>query len=179
MTVTAPTPPPDPNEPPKADFEVHCGVLTCTFIDRSDDSDGSLVSWAWDFGDGAGSSERNPAHSYATAGSYAVTLTVRDNDGAEDTKSRVAEPEPPAPNKVPDADFDVHCSELTCTFTDKSKDDDGTIVAWQWSFGDGATSTERNPVHVYADRGRYDVVLMVTDNGGATDTKTHRADPRD
>ena len=108
-----------------------------------------------------------------------MTLTVRDNDGAEDTKSRAAEPKPPAPNQPPNADFDVHCSDLTCTFVDKSKDDDGTIVAWLWSFGDGATSTERNPVHVYEDGSHRDVLLMVTDNGGATDTQTHRADPHD
>jgi PKD repeat protein len=137
------------------------------------------VNWVWNFGDGTGSSERNPVHSYATAGSYAVTLTVRDNDGAEDIKSRVAEPEAPAPNKPPDADFEVHCSELICTFIDKSKDDDGTIVAWQWSFGDGATSTERNPLHVYDEEGEYDVLVMVTDNRGATDTKVRGVDPHD
>jgi PKD repeat protein len=169
VTVNPPTPAPDPNEPPQADFEVHCQDLTCTFIDRSDDTDGNTVNWAWNFGDGTGSSERNPVHSYATAGSYAVTLTVRDNDGAEDTKSRVAEPKAPAPNKPPHAEFEVHCSELICTFIDTSKDDDGTIVAWHWSFGDGATSTERNPLHVYAEEGHYDVFVMVTDNGGATD----------
>jgi PKD repeat protein len=179
VTVTAPAPEPDPNEPPKADFEVHCQDLTCTFADRSTDADGNLVNWVWDFGDGSGASERNSGHSYGAAGRYAVTLTVRDNDGAEDTKSREAEPKAPAPNKAPDADFEVHCSGLTCTFIDTSKDDDGTIVAWQWSFGDGAGSTERNPVHVYAGSGHYDVFVMVTDNGGAADTKTRRADPRD
>ena len=170
---------PAPNEAPDADFEVHCSGLTCNFTDRSDDTDGNLVNWDWDFGDGSRSSDRNPAHSYGAAGSYAVTLTVRDNDGAEDTKSGEAKPEAPAPNKAPDADFEVHCSGLTCSFIDKSKDDDGTIVAWQWSFGDGASSTERNPVHEYAGRGKYDVLLTVTDNDGAADAKTHSADPRD
>jgi PKD repeat protein len=170
---------PDPNQPPGADFEVHCQNLTCTFTDRSDDTDGNLVNWDWDFGDGSSSSDRNPAHSYGAAGSYTVTLTVRDNDGAEDTESGEATPEAPAPNKAPDADFEVHCSGLTCSFIDKSKDDDGTIVAWQWSFGDGATSTGRNPVHEYAERGKYDDLHTVTDNDGAADAKTHSADPRD
>ncbi len=178
VTVAAPAPEPDPNEPPEAEFEVRCEDLTCTFTDRSSDDDGNLVSWVWDFGDGAGSSERSPSHSYGAPGKYTVTLTVRDNGGGENTKSREAEPKPPEPNKAPSADFDVHCSHLTCTFIDKSKDDDGTIVAWQWSFGDGATSTERNPLHVYADHGHFDVFVMVTDDDGATDTKVKRADPR-
>jgi len=170
---------PAANEAPQADFEVHCQDLTCTFTDRSDDSDGNLVNWAWDFGDGDGSSQRNPVHSYGAEGSYVVTLTVRDNDGAEDTESGEAKPEAPERNKAPDADFDVHCSGPTCTFIDKSKDDDGAIVAWQWSFGDGASSTERNPVHTYGDSGKYDVILVVTDDDGAADVKTRDAHPHD
>ena len=61
---------------------------------------------------------------------------------------------------------------------DKSKDDDGFIVSWHWIFGDGATSTERNPVHTYAARGDYDVILTVTDNLGEAKTKTRRAEPK-
>jgi microbial collagenase len=52
-------------------------------------------------------------------------------------------------------------------------------VAWQWSFGDGASSTERNPVHQYAGSGKYDVLLTVTDNDGAAGAKSHDARPRD
>jgi PKD repeat protein len=60
-----------------------------------------------------------------------------------------------------------------------SKDEDGTIVGWHWSFGDGLESNERNPVHTYADPGHYDVSLTVTDNNGATNTKTRRADVKE
>jgi PKD repeat protein len=73
----------------------------------------------------------------------------------------------------------VRCDHLTCTFTDKSKDDDGSITSWQWSFGDGTTSAEQNPVHVFAERGRYEVLLTVTDDEGASDTRNKRADPKD
>jgi PKD repeat protein len=97
--------------------------------------------------------------------------------------SAVATPDapspPPEPNKAPQADFDVHCSSLTCTFVDKSKDDDGVIVSWQWSFGDGATSSDRNPVHIYAEKGKYDVLLVVTDDRGATDAKVKDADAKE
>jgi len=52
-------------------------------------------------------------------------------------------------------------------------------VSWRWTFGDGATSDERNPVHTYADPGMYDISLTVTDNSGASDTQTHRVDVKD
>lgn len=176
-----PPPPPEPNDPPQAEFEIDCQELRCTFVDRSTDEDGSVVSWQWDFGDGATSSERNPSHVYGGPGRYDVLLVVTDDDGAADTRIHTAEPEAPPqePNKAPDADFEVHCSGLTCSFVDKSKDDDGTIVSWSWSFGDGATSTEQNPVHAYPASGRYDVLLTVTDDRGAADAKTRHADPKD
>ena len=176
-TASPTAPPPNPNDPPRAEFEVTCQELHCTFVDRSQDPDGSLTSWAWDFGDGSTSTERNPSHTYAAAGRYTVLLVVTDNDGAADTKTHDANPTEPTPtNAPPQPDFDAHCDHGTCAFTDKSKDDDGAVVSWQWSFGDGSTSTEQNPVHTYAERGRYDVQLTVTDDGGATASKTKRVD---
>ena len=71
---------------PVASFTVSTTLLTANFTDTSTD-DGSIVSWTWDFGDGNSSSEQNPSHSYDTAGSYTVSLTVSDNDGNMDTFS--------------------------------------------------------------------------------------------
>lgn len=173
----APAPPPPPaNDPPSAEFEVACQALTCVFADRSTDPDGSVVRWQWSFGDGTSSSERNPSHSYLASGRYDVLLVVTDDDGAADSRTHTAEPKAPAANKPPRAEFEVHCDHLTCAFEDKSSDEDGVIVSWQWSFGDGATSGEQNPTHAYAGRGRYDVQLIVTDDDGASVTKSHRAD---
>jgi hypothetical protein len=85
--------PPNPNnEPPHADFDVVCNDLakTCSFADASEDRDGSLVSWSWKFGDGTESHERNPPpHIYPAQSEYSVELTVRDNDGATDTRTRM------------------------------------------------------------------------------------------
>jgi PKD repeat protein len=53
------------------------------FTDLSDDSDGTVVAWSWDFGDSNTSTEQNPSHTYATEGSYDVSLTVTDDQGAE------------------------------------------------------------------------------------------------
>jgi PKD repeat protein len=176
--ASSPPPPPPANDPPQAEFEVQCQELRCVFVDRSADRDGAVVSWHWDFGDGATSDERNPSHTYATAGRYNVALLVTDDDGAADSRIHTAEPKAPAANEPPHADFDVHCDKLVCSFQDKSKDDDGTIVRRQWSFGDGSTSEEQNPVHTYAGRGRFDAVLTVTDDDGATATKTKRVDAK-
>jgi PKD repeat protein len=181
FTAMATSASPD-NRPPDADFNWHCEHLSCQFTDASTDSDGDVTSWSWDFGDQGTAETRQPAHSYSAPGTYTVSLTVRDNQGASDqTSARVTVNGPPTPpNKAPHADFEVHCSGRTCVFIDKSKDDDGSVTDWLWNFGDGsATSTERNPIHTYASSEHFDVLLTVTDNMGAADTKTHRADPKD
>jgi PKD repeat protein len=74
--------------PPVANFTSSCTDLACNFTDQSTDSDGSIASRSWEFGDGASSSQRNPAHSYATAGTYSVSLEVTDNDGQSDSTSK-------------------------------------------------------------------------------------------
>jgi PKD repeat protein len=76
-----------PDTAPTADFASACSNLTCSFTDRSRDSDGSLVAFHWDFGDGSAASTRNSAHAYAVAGTYTVNLTVTDNTGATARRS--------------------------------------------------------------------------------------------
>lgn len=78
----------DPNTPPTADFGSACQGLTCSFVDSSTDSDGSVVGWSWGFGDGSSASGQNPSHSYSSAGTYTVTLTVTDDDGDTATTSQ-------------------------------------------------------------------------------------------
>jgi xanthomonalisin len=78
---------------------------------------------------------------------------------------------PPA-NVPPVANFGVTTSGLTATFTDSSTDSDGTIASRSWNFGDSSTSTSANPSHTYAAAGTYSVSLTVTDNSGASNTKT-------
>ncbi|MBN8227772.1 discoidin domain-containing protein [Corallococcus macrosporus] len=75
-------------------------------------------------------------------------------------------------NTPPVANFGVTVSGLTATFSDASTDSDGSIASRSWSFGDGSGSTATNPSHVYASGGNYTVSLTVTDNGGASHTKT-------
>ncbi|WP_199609699.1 S8 family serine peptidase [Flocculibacter collagenilyticus] len=71
---------------PEADFTAEVDGLQATFTDASTDNNNDITTWAWDFGDGASSSDMNPVHTYAQAGSYEVALTVTDAEGQSDTK---------------------------------------------------------------------------------------------
>jgi VCBS repeat-containing protein len=168
------------NRAPHADYHSHCDGLTCQFTDASSDPDGQVTAWSWDFGDGStASTQQNPLHTYPGDGTYTVTLTATDNDGAADAAAASVTVQAPK-NKAPHAEFEVACpnQDLTCTFTDKSSDDDGNVVSWHWDFGDGQSSTDQSPSHTYAAPGTYHVTLTVTDNGGAAASKDHDAHPQ-
>jgi subtilase family serine protease len=79
---------PPGNIPPVANFGDTISGLTVNFTDSSTDSDGSIASRAWNFGDGSTSTATNPSHTYAAAGTYNVSLTVTDNDNATNTKTQ-------------------------------------------------------------------------------------------
>ena len=86
----APEPEPEPNAPPTAAFSYSCNELACSFDgSASTDSDGTISSYSWALGDGNSASGATVNHSYANDGSYTVTLTVTDNDGATDSTSQV------------------------------------------------------------------------------------------
>ena len=94
-----PVPQPPPNQPPVANFASNCSGLSCDFASTSSDLDGSVASYAWTFGDGGTSTLPSPSHTYGAAGSYPVSLTVTDNQGAQSspasTTVTVAAPPPP------------------------------------------------------------------------------------
>jgi PKD repeat protein len=86
---------PPANQPPGSRFSFVCDQLACQFTDESSDPDGTLTAWAWDFSTGDGSAERNPAYTFPAPGTYPVTLTVTDDEGATGTHVRdvmVSEP---------------------------------------------------------------------------------------
>jgi PKD repeat protein len=166
VTVTA------ANQAPTAAFTPTCTNLVCSFnSSASVDPDGSIASYAWDFGDGASSSSASPSHTFA-AGTYTVTLTVTDNKGATGTASS-AVTVTAAANQNPTAAFTATCTNLVCGFDGSaSADPDGTIASYAWDFGDGSTSTSTGPSHTFASAGTYSVVLTVTDNRGGTNSVT-------
>jgi PKD repeat protein len=162
---------PAANSNPVANFSFTTSNLTATFTDTSTDSDGTIASRSWAFGDGTTSTATNPTKTYAAAGTYSVQLTVTDNLGATNsiTRSVVVTA---AANVAPTANFGFVTNGLVATFTDSSTDSDGTIASRAWSFGDGTTSTATSPTKTYAAAGTYNVQLTVTDNQGATNAIT-------
>jgi len=81
-----------------------------------------------------------------------------------------AGPPPPPLNQLPTAAFNHSASGLAVSFTDASFDIDGTIVSWNWNFGDNLFSTEQNPTHTYNTANTYIVWLKVTDDDGDVDS---------
>ena len=165
------------NDEPRASFayspsEVKAGEPV-GFRDSSNDPDGSVVAWLWDFGDGSTSTEKNPSHSYDSPGTYTVVLTVTDDRGMKGSHSETVLVLPA--NMPPTADFTIFPKTPKAgeevSFVDKSHDSDGNIGSWQWDFGDGSTSTEREPSHVFEKPGNYTVTLTVRDDGGGADSK--------
>jgi subtilisin family serine protease len=169
---------PTDNLAPKASFTYSCADLACSFTDASNDADGSVTGWTWNFGDGSTANSQNPMHSFAAGGTYSVTLTVTDNGGATGTASaQVSVVSGTQSNALPAARFSVGCIRLLCSFTDSSTDPDGDLVRWEWDYGDGSTSLAVAGVgqsHAFAGGGAYTIQLTVTDNAGATNTSSQQ-----
>jgi PKD repeat protein len=156
------------NMAPTADFSVTCTNLSCSFTDRSTDGDGSVAAWSWSLGDNSTSTARNPSRTYASPGTYTVTLTVTDNLGGTDQHSIPVTVGVTPANAPPNASFTNSCIQLQCTFTDGSTDSDGSVTGWSWNFGDNTTATTPNPSHTYTSGGTYTVTLIATDDKGST-----------
>jgi PKD repeat protein len=152
-----------PNDAPAAAFSYTDHHLEVRFDDSSNDPDGGINTYHWDFGDGTTSDEADPSHRYAGGGIYAVALTVTDNCGAADSQTRNVQV---VPNNPPDSDFSFERDKLEVQFNNTSTDADGTISSFLWDFGDGSSSGDTNPSHTYTGAGTYSVTLTATDDDG-------------
>lgn len=160
-----------PNEPPVANFAApSCTVnAACGFTSTSSDDHG-ISSYSWNFDDGSPvSPDQNPSHTFTTAGSFDVSLTVTDGSGETNTKTNPVIVSTGAPT----AAFTVNCSSLDCTFTNTSTDN-GTITTYSWVFSDGGTSNVPSPTHSFNVIGltNASATLTVTDDDGLTDVQT-------
>ncbi len=158
-------------QPLSANFgsDVTSGVFPLT-VNFSDSSQGLITSWLWDFGDGATSTEKNPSHTYENSGNYSVRLTVHTPDSSD---TIIKENYITVKNVIANFSADVTMGKapLTVSFTDNSL---GEIDAWLWKFGDGLTSTEQNPTHVYTSGDSFTVSLFVRGpNGSNTMVKSN------
>jgi PKD repeat protein len=164
------------NTPPNADFIANPGTenLGVDFQDQSTPGTCNLNSWSWDFGDGVFSSQLNPSKVYTEAGTYPVSLTVRDACNLGHSRMKNIQ----VPMTIiygPAADFSATptsgtSSILNVQFTDLSVAGTNPIISWNWDFGDGGVSTDSNPSHQYLGIGKYTVKLTVSD-GSLMDTE--------
>lgn len=184
ITVGSSSPPPSSNNPPQANAGANktskVGQAVSFNGSGSSDSDGTITSYIWDFGDGDSSVGSVVSHTYSSAGTYTASLTVTDNNGATDTDTvlvTISEssttPPPSSTNKPPKAvagdDKKVKVGEAVHFDASQSIDPDGSIVSYSWDFGDDRDSDEKEPLHSYAKPGVYKVTLVVKDNNGETD----------
>jgi len=161
------------NRPPVASFtEDATTVLTGEAIhfdaSGSNDPDGHVMAYIWNFSDGTSASGVSVSHAYEDNGAYTVTLAVIDNDGATSSYSAVET----VLNRVPVAQLaknatTVKENEAIHFDASESYDLDGSIVSYFWDFGDGTNSTDVAVDYAYAEDGNYTVTLTVTDDDGA------------
>ena len=153
---------------PVASFTRACSGPTCHFdAFGSFDSDGRIVAYNWNFGDGGMVTTSDPVvtHWYAL-GTYTATLTVSDNAGAISgpTSAQII-----VVNTPPVANVQFFCDMFVpvCVFDGSASDPDGNVVSWAWNFGDGTQGSGHHLTHTYAEAGIYTVTLTVTDSYGA------------
>ncbi|TAE50707.1 MAG: PKD domain-containing protein, partial [Bacteroidetes bacterium] len=155
---------------PAANFSANqtagCAPFNVNFTDLSTSADGAIDTWLWDFGDGNISNSPNPSHTYLTAGTYTVTLVVQDVNGCQNTFIR---PSLISVTEVADLDFTALprtgcAAPLVVDFT--SILTPAGNYTYLWDFGDGVTSTDANPTHIYTLNGDYAVTLTITDING-------------
>jgi PKD repeat protein len=166
------------NQPPVAiaSASTNNGVapLTVTFSSSgSYDPEGVSLTYSWNFGDGTTSTTANPSHAYQAAGTYSATLTV--SDGVNTTTSSAIRITVTAvgTNQPPVASASATplsgAAPLTVAFSSTgSSDPEGAALTYNWTFGDGSTSTAANPSHTYSVAGTYSAQLAVSDGTSTT-----------
>jgi len=153
---------PDRGVPPRPDFTWSPDPATVgepvQFVDTSS---GGPLQWLWNFGDGASSSEPSPTHIYATSGTFGVTLTAANASGSRSITKQVAVGEPPTAHFTWSPEQPLW--GVPVVFADAST---GQPTSWSWDFGDGSSSEEQSPSHLYLRPGAYEVALAVSNDHG-------------
>ena len=145
-----------------ADFKYTASCQTVTFTDQTTFLTGSNpTSWQWSFGDANSSNVQNPVHTYATGGTYPVTLTATNAAGCVDVITlQVIVPNAPTPTLA--ANPSPACAGDPVQFSATAPG----AISWLWNFGDGVTNGAQMPSHTYLAGGTYSVSLTVVDAQG-------------
>ncbi len=164
--------------------DTNSGIIPFSVNFSSNEDPTRDITFKWDFGDGNTSTEANPRHEYTSDGSFTVTLEVLD-EISRTTSNSITITASAALNQLPTAIINLGLSEgdgapdLLNFDARGSSDSDGTIVEYQWDFGDPtstdntSTKTDDSTIgHTYNTPGKYTVTLIVIDNDGGTNTTT-------
>lgn len=150
-----------------------CLQLPVTFNNTTNLFGSTIKSWLWNFGDGTTSVTQNASHLYNTHGTYSVTLIAETNDGCTDSLRITMAVK--TGNKLAKVSFKAApldgCASTLRKFSDLSSSNANT---WNWDFGDGGTSTLKNPSYHYTDTGWFSVKLTASDNGCADSIQFNR-----
>ena len=161
------------NPVPVANFNASNGCLGMATIynNTSSITIGNITSYSWNFGDGNTSFQFNPINTYANAGTYSITLIATSNMGCVNYINL-----PVTIYPVPVVNFSAPsvCQKSSFTFTNNSTIATGSIVSWNWNFGDGTPNSNiQTPSHTYIGIGNFLVSLGATSNFGCAITGTN------
>jgi PKD repeat protein len=140
-----------------------CAPVTPVFTNLTS---GAGNSYLWDFGDGTTSTQFNPVHVYNVTGSFTPTLTVTDINGCSNSFYNFVPVVVTSASALFTADNLTGCNPHTVNFSHLG----GGLFTYNWNFGDGTTSSQQSPTHIYTVNGNYSVTLTVTNSTGCTHT---------
>ncbi|MFO1431841.1 MAG: PKD domain-containing protein [Candidatus Competibacteraceae bacterium] len=159
-------------EAPTANFNVApnppsgTAPLTVTFIDTST---GNVTSWLWSFGDGGSSTTKTAVHTYTSPGNYNASLTVTGPGGSNKSPNKTISVTAAPPVANFSANPPSGNAPLTVQFQNSCT---GNVTEYTWNFGDGGTSNQPNPSHIYTKAGNYTVSLVVKGPAGTSTPKS-------
>ncbi|MEO6667895.1 MAG: PKD domain-containing protein [Ferruginibacter sp.] len=149
-------------------------TFTAEFVDNSTSPGGVVTSWLWEFGDGTSSTLQNPHHTFTSAGTFHVCLSIHDNQGCTNQVCHDIIIAQGSANCHSAFNFAQISNSLAVEFVDLSTTaGPAAITSWLWNFGDGTTSTEQNPHHTFTHDGTFHVCLITHDNQGCVSDVCH------
>lgn len=148
-----------------------CHPFTVTFKDSSARGDTVINKWIWDFGDGTTSTVQSPIHTFGLAGSFPISLQTTDANKCGNAKvisNYIDVSDPPKAEFSSSSVLEACAPPLTVNFSNASAG--AGAISYLWDFGDGSTSTAKEPSHTYTKYGIFSVKLVVTDPNGCSVT---------
>lgn len=145
------------------------GIVSFTNLTTINDSTENTLSYLWTFGDGTlSSSLKSPQHGSKSEGPFNVNLKATSVKGCIKDSTKVISTVFAQPKALFNYNSQKACIKDSIHFFDASTAKNSTVASWLWSFGDGKTSSDKNPVHQYADSGSFKVSLFIKSATGCT-----------